>query len=198
MLPQTFIFQSRSGSGKGTQVVLLKEYLEKYDPGRKVLRLETGKQFRELASKNTFTGLCTKEVLDRGGLPPEFLAIWIWAGFFIEAFTGDEHLIFDGFPRRAHEAAMLHIALQFYKRTQAHFVELKTSREWSFARLKGRGRYDDTDTSITRRLDWYETEVVPTIDFFKDHSDYYLVHDINGEQTVEKVHADIMDALGLP
>ena len=55
MQPQTFIFFGPSGSGKGTQAKLLQEILKQKDPERKIIYIETGQKFRELAEGDSFT-----------------------------------------------------------------------------------------------------------------------------------------------
>jgi len=187
----TFIFYGRSGSGKGTQAELLKKYLEKHDPGREVFYLQTGKEFRKFAQGDTHTHKLVKEVLDRGGLLPAFLPIWVWTGLFINSFRGVEHLIFDGLGRRVAEAPVLDGALKFYKREKPDVILLNVSREWATQCLKKRGRHDDTDEEIKKRLNWFDAYVAPTIKFFMNNPDYRF-RDINGEQTIEKVHQDII------
>ena len=55
---------------------------------------------------------------------------------------------------------------------------------------------DLSDDRIQRRLHWYETDVVPTIDYFRTRGEPYRVIDIDGEQPVEKVHREIIQHLG--
>jgi adenylate kinase len=195
MQPQTILFYGRSGSGKGTQAGLLKNYLEKNSQDD-VLYIETGKLFREFMEEDGYTSKLTKSLLAEGGLLPEFLPIWIWTRVFIQEFSGKETLLLDGLARRSAESEVLNNALNFYNRLPARIVVINVSREWSFEHLKGRGRYDDTDADIQRRLDWYEENVIPAVDYFRNKENYFF-HDINGEQTVEEVHRDILNALGL-
>jgi adenylate kinase len=194
MTPQTILFYGRSGSGKGTQAKLLRKYLESLQPPRKVLYVQTGQCLRELASSDTYTGRLVKDVLDTGSLMPEFLPVWIWTEFLAKNFTGTEHLLFDGLARRFPEAVILDGALTFYGRTELNVVLINVSREWSFERLRERARHDDTDEDIKKRLDWFEVDVVPAINFFKNNSRYNFI-EVNGEQTIENVHKDIVRAL---
>lgn len=193
--PQTFIFFGPSGSGKGTQANLLKEYLETHDAERKTLYVETGQRFREFVSESTtHTRDLTKNVMDSGGLMPEFMPIWIWAQFFVDNYTGKEHLILDGLSRRAHEAPVLHGALDFYGIKNPVIVEIGVSRDWALERLLGRGRSDDDPVKITARLDWYWEQVMPALDYFKKLPDFRCIS-INGEQPIEKVHQDLLDSI---
>ena len=71
----TFIFISRSGGGKGTQVALLEQYIKDNDLGD-FFHLEAGDRFRAFFKKNTYTSNLAKEITNKGGLQPAFLAVW--------------------------------------------------------------------------------------------------------------------------
>jgi adenylate kinase family enzyme len=192
MQPQTFIFYGRSGSGKGTQAQLLIERLEKN--GDRVVYIETGARLREFIKELGLTQELAGKIMNEGGLLPSFLPIWIWTHTFIRNINGKEHLILDGLARRAYEAPILHDALKFYNRPKPIVISINVSQEWSRERLLSRGRVDDAANDIEKRLAWYETNVLPTIEFYRTN-DYYRVIDINGEQSIEKVHQDIIAAL---
>ena len=196
MSPHTIIFHGRSGCGKSTQAQMLKSFLETDDNERKILLIQTGDQFRELAKSDTYTGRLVKKTLDEGGLFTEFLPIWIWTGILVNNLNGNEDLLFDGLVRRLVEAHVLDGAFSFYKREQPTLLFLNVSREWSFKRLKERGRHDDTDEDIQKRLEWYEDEVVQALNFFRNNPGYRFL-EINGEQPAEAVHQNILKAIGL-
>lgn len=192
MTPRTYIFYGSSGSGKGTQALLLKEHLEKQDSENKTLYIETGFRLREFVKKENHSSKLTKNILESGELLPEFLPIWIWTDFLIDNVkTGKEHLILDGLVRRVGEAPVLDKALKFYNREKPEVIILNVSHEWSMKRLLERGRHDDHEDNIKLRIEWYDTNVVPTVDFFRSNPDY-AVHEINGEQTIEEVHNEII------
>lgn len=197
--PITCIFFGRSGCGKGTQAALLKAYLEQKEPKRPVLTIETGKELRnfinEYTPKGNHTAGIVKEILENGGLLPEFIPIWVWTKYLVEQVTGTEHWVFDGLSRRPSEAPVLNGAFKFYKRERPFVILVEVSRKWSMERLLARGRYDDSREEITKRLDWFDEQVVPTIEFFKKHTEYYRFLTINGEQTIEKVQKDIITEL---
>lgn len=196
MQPQTFIFFGPSGSGKGTQAKLLQEVLKQKDPERKILYIETGKKFRELAEGDSFTAKEIKKVVDSGELLPGFLPIWVWTGLMMENITGNEHIFMDGLSRQPEEAPVLDSAIKFYKRENPIVVSIEVSNEWATKLLKGRGRSDDTDEEIKKRLSWYKENVVPAIEYFKNNP-YYKFIPINGEQTIEEVHQEIMEKIQL-
>lgn len=167
MTPHTFLLFGRSGSGKGTQAKLLKEYLLKKNPETQVEYIETGAKLREFIQEVGLTAEMTRKIMSEGGLLPSFIPIWIWTNYFVRYMDGSEHLILDGLARRQYEAPVLDDALKFYKREKPFVITLNTSREWSKERLLGRGRSDDNNKDIESRFDWFEANVTPTIDYFR-------------------------------
>lgn len=194
MRSQTIILFGRSGSGKGTQAELLLKFIKEHDPVKKTLYIETGQKVREFMAKEGYSSKLTAELVDNGRILPEFLPIWIWTSFLVENFSGDEHLVLDGLSRRPHEAPILDSALKFYKREYPTVVVINASREWATDRLLSRGRNDDKPEDIKRRVEWYDTNVIPAIEYFRNNG-RYTVLDINGEQEIEKVHNDIIGAI---
>jgi adenylate kinase len=194
MNPKTFIFFGRSGCGKGTQAQLLIKHLEGLHKENRVVYIETGAKLREFTQEVGLTQDLTNKIMLNGGLLPSFLPIWIWTNTFIRNLNGKEHLVLDGLSRRAYEAPILHDALLFYGRQNPIVIVLNISKELSKQRLLSRGRSDDDSKDIDARLAWYDTNVMPTIDFFRQNK-YYKVVDINGEQAIEKVQADIVAAI---
>lgn len=196
MQPQTFIFFGPSGSGKGTQAKLLIEKLKERDPENKVLYIETGQKFREFAEEASLTSKLVKEVIGAGGLIPEFLPIWIWSEFLVRRISGPEHLVLDGLSRRVDEAPILDSAMKFYKRENPFVISIKLSREDAAERLRNRKRADDTNLDIEKRLAWYDSNVVPAINYFRDNP-YYRFIELDGSRPIEEVHADLLSQIGL-
>jgi adenylate kinase len=127
---------------------------------------------------------------------PVFLPIWIWAEYLMENITGNEHIFFDGVSRRLVEANVLDSALKFYERKKPTIISFDVSDEWSIKLMKGRGRADDTDEEMKRRLAWYKENTMPAIEYFKNDPDYKFIS-VNGEQTIEEVHQEIMEKVRL-
>lgn len=188
-----YAFIGKSGCGKGTQAELLKKYLEEKDPSRPVLWFGSGDHLRTLAKGASYTAKRTREYTDNGWLIPEFLIISIWADFFTAHLQKDEQVILDGTPRKIDEARVLEGTSEFY-RAKICVVYINVSREWAMDKLLARGRADDTKESINKRLDWYESDIKPTIEFFKNHQKHTFL-DINGEQTIDDVHREIVDKM---
>jgi adenylate kinase family enzyme len=197
MTPQTIVFFGRSGCGKGTQAKLLIEELEKKDSGNKVLYIETGGLIRNFISKDSsFAAVKVKKILEEGGLLPEFVPVTLWGDYLIKNLTGKEHMVFDGVGRREAEAIVFDATMRFYDRERPTIILMDVSKEWSMERLMARGRFDDDKEEIAKRLAWFDEHVRPAVSFFEKDS-YYNFIKINGEQSVEAVHADIIKALGL-
>lgn len=191
MRAQTIILFGRSGSGKGTQADLLLKFIKDHDPIRKTLYIETGQKVREFMEGGTYASRLTKDLVEDGKLLPEFLPISMWGHFLIENFTGEEHLVLDGLSRRPHEAPILDSALKFYRREYPTIVCINVSRERATDRLIGRGRSDDNPDDIRRRVEWYDTNVIPAIEYFRNNGRYTVI-DIEGDRPIEEVHKDIV------
>ncbi len=190
----------RSGCGKGTQSKLLRDVVLAKDEGkRKVVYLETGERFREFIKMKGFSSALAAEVNKTGMPQPAFLAVWNWAHLLVEQMTGEEHLFIDGTPRSYQEALVFDSAVNFYKRENPTVIYIDVSKDWSRERLVSRakteGRLDDQNAErIEKRLSWFDTEVIPAVDFFRVNERYTYIH-VNGEQPIEKVHADIIAEL---
>ncbi len=195
MNQQTFIFIGRSGSGKGTQADLLEEYLKTNDPEKRdVYHIITGNFLRALASGEGHTSKTIKEVLEKGLLVPDFLAVSMWGKFFIDNLKDREHIITDGMPRKLHEAIMLDGAFKFYGRGKPIVIFIDLSYDSAVERLLKRKRFDDTKEAIEERLKFYDADVMPVIDYYKNNSDYEFLR-IDGEPTIEEINKDIMGKL---
>lgn len=192
MTPQSFIFIGRSGCGKGTQAKLLQDYLKKYDPEQDVLYIQTGQELREFIKGPSITQKVSSELYDIGGLQPEFLMVYLWTNVLVNRYTTGEHLIMDGMPRKYHEAGVLDSVWKFYKiKNKPHVIYLDIPMEESVKRLMSRKRMDDNEDDIRERLSWFESEVIPTLDFFRNNPDYNYIQ-LNGMGTAEDIHKEIL------
>jgi adenylate kinase family enzyme len=194
MQQQTFMFFGRVGSGKGTQANLIIDDLKNKDPQTKCLYIETGEKLREFVGTESYSAKLTAGVLKEGGLMPSYIPIWAWTEALIQNFTGSEHIIFDGICRNPYESPVLDTALKFYKRNPVNVIVINTGEKWSIDRAISRGRGDDEIPEIKKRLEWYNDKVITAIQFFRDDPSYNVL-DVNGEQTIEEVHAEIVKKL---
>lgn len=192
-MADTYIIIGKSGSGKGTQAVMLKKVLE--SKGAEVFYLESGARFREFVFASGHTANLSRALMEKGDLQPAFLAIHVWAHLLIEQMDENKTLIIDGTPRKLDEAKILDDALKFYGIKQPKVIYVEVSDKWATDRLVGRGRADDIAMDeIKKRLAWFQSDVVPAIEYYKNNPDYTYLQ-INGEQTIEQVHQEILNKL---
>jgi len=189
---RAFIFIGRSGSGKGTQAKLLADFLKVGSGEGSVLYVQSGYEFRNFVMGSSQTARLSKAVNDEGGLQPEFLAVYMWVNMLVKEYTGGEHLIFDGTPRRPHEAGVLHSIFGFYGIEKPCVVYINVGAEWSKQHLLIRGRRDDNEKDINSRMDWFEKEVAPTVEFYRKNDAYEFI-ELNGEQDIKAVFKELTE-----
>ena len=215
-IEKSFIIMiGRSGCGKGTQSQLLVKYFEeKYKNLNAVntnitepltiTHITSGGALREFSNANTFSAKKAKEILNSGGLIPEFLIIYIWSGIFTQTLKENDSIILDGAPRKLIEVHVLSSALNFYNYKNPIVIYLDVSESWAKDRLLNRGREDDqNEEEVNRKMAWFENDVMPCIDYYKEESvkentkesnSYKFLH-INGEQTPEQISQDIISKI---
>jgi adenylate kinase len=138
----------------------------------------------------------TDKTLSQGGLMPSFMPIYIWGNFLVKNYSGTEHLVFDGTPRRLIEAEAMDSMFTFFNLENPIIIYLAVPLEESVKRLMLRKRYDDTEEDIRKRLSWYETDVRPALDHFRNRKDVTVL-DIDGNRSIEEIHQDIVKKTGL-
>lgn len=195
----TWIVMGSSGSGKGTQVRLLSEYLEKQADGS-VIVLGMGDLFRDFWKQEGYINDLSKRIVEKGGLQPSFLQIYLWANFLLEKVGSDDHLIIDGSPRRLEDAKAMPGAFSFLGRDKINFVFLEIGLEVAKERLMSRETNNDAlraleDADLKRiqaRLDWFREHSMPAIEFFRnnEYTDFLAV---DGEQDIETIHRTIIN-----
>lgn len=197
MQPRTVIFIGPQGSGKGTQIErLFKEFTE-HDPLRRIVDIQTGRRFRALAAKHeTFAERKVNDTLNTGMLQPDFLTHVLWGQAMIDQLDPKSHLLIDGFPRTVQQAEVLDEALDFFERGEIDLINLETPESVVRERMQSRARKDDTAESIETRLKWYREDTLPVLDYYRVRPDTN-VHDLDGTDTIDGVHQQILQALKL-
>ena len=193
MQPQTFVFFGIIGSGKGTQVDLLVDFLKKRD-GRECLHTSTGNEYRKLIESGNYTGTLVKDSITRGELQPNFLTNAIFTNILTSSLNPEKHLIADGYPRTIEQSENFEAMMKFFHRDNIDIIYIELSKEEALRRNLLRGRHEDTKEGIAKRFNEYTNNVVPSMNYFKDKENY-KIHHINGEQSKEDVHKDIIKAL---
>ncbi len=194
MEPITVLFFGSQGAGKGTQVQMLMDYLaQKSD--RKIIRIDMGHELRSLRDTGTRAGDLTGEIINAGHRIYDFMAIYLQTKKVIENFTGEEHIVADGLARGEDQTVAYDDMMKFFKRGDLQIINLVINDDTAVSRLLARGRNDDTEEAIRRRLAWTKTDVMPQLDLLKSRG--RTVHEIDGEPDVETIHQNILKALNL-
>ena len=202
------VILGKQGAGKGTQCVQLARHYV-------VPHISTGDMFRAARKSGTEMGRLADSYMNRGELVPDEVVIGIVAERLAERDARGRGFILDGFPRTAHQAKALEKILAPIKLDAALDLDVPTElvlerlasrrlcsacghnysvqsppkHNWSCDHCGGEvvQRDDDKPDAIRRRLDLYEEQTRPLIDFYKDRS---LLGVIDGTQTQD----DVFDA----
>ncbi len=193
---QTIIFLGLQGSGKGTQIELLRDLFKGRDIARPCVLFDAGAHFRTFVAEEGYTQGLVRESIAKGELQPSFLSSFLMSKVFINELRGNEHLLVDGFPRHELQAGILDSALKFYKRKNPTVLFLDVSEKTAMARMLKRGRNDDTEEGIQRRFRWSQEIVIPLVTSYRGREGYRVV-DINGDQEPDEVHREIVEKLVL-
>ena len=190
MIPRatTFVFLGRTGSGKDTQA----DFLKKLPDFSDAIEISTGDFFREFATKSTLLGRKTKETLGVGGRQPDWFAFAVWLFGFGERVQSEEIILASGSPRSLREAGLIDEALKFVVRPKAIAIYIEVSREEAKKRLFLRARSDDSDKEINRRMEWFETDVMPAVEYYKNEG---RLIEVNGEQSPAEVFKELEQKL---
>jgi adenylate kinase family enzyme len=194
MQTHTFIFYGIIGSGKGTQVDYLREYLKDKNIASNILYTSTGVEFRKVIESGNYTGQIVKETLEKGFLQPDFLTTSLFTNTLISGMKEGTCLIADGYPRTISQSESFEAMMKFYGRKDIKIIYIELSKEEAMKRNLLRGRADDTKEGILQRIEEFKNNVLPSMNYFKDKAGYEICT-INGEQTREKVQEDIIKAL---
>ena len=176
------------GSGKGTQAARLKEHLQ-------VPHISTGDLLRAEVAACSPLGLQAKEVMARGDLVSDAILL----GMLKDRFSRDDTrvgFILDGYPRNLAQAAALDELLASLGQKFDAAVQLTVDNEQIIERLAGRaqaeGRADDSPESVRHRLNVYDQQTAPVIDFYRQHGQLTVV---NGVGSLDEVFTRIVEAI---
>ena len=176
------------GSGKGTQAAKLKDYLG-------VPHISTGDLLRAEVAAGTPLGLQAKEVMARGDLVSDEILL----GMLRDRFSRDDTkagFILDGYPRNLAQAAALDELLASLGQKFDAAVQLTVDNEKIVERLAGRakaeGRADDNPESVRKRLQVYDQQTAPVIEFYRQHGQLTVV---DGVGALDEVFTRIVEAI---
>lgn len=195
------------GAGKGTQAARLEAA---YD----LPHIATGDIFRQAMKNETELGQKAKEYIDQGQLVPDEIVV----GIVEERLQEEDcqaGFILDGFPRTIEQAealaeldfsldAVLNIEVsdqEVINRLSGrrvcedcgatfHLEYDPPEKDMSCDQCGGElyQREDDTPETIKERLEVYQEQTAPLVDYYQDRD---LLYSVTGEQDLEQVFAEI-------
>ncbi len=177
------VLLGRQGAGKGTQAVRLAEHYG-------APHVSTGDMFRAAVAEGTELGLAAKEIMDRGDLVTDDITIGIVRERLAKADAVEHGFLLDGFPRTVAQAEAL-TELTADRPLHA-VVNIDVPLDEVRTRMKARGRADDTDEAIERRLELYEQETAPLIAYYEAAG---LMVQVDGLGTMDEVFVRLVQAI---
>lgn len=170
------------GAGKGTQGELL---AKKFD----LVIFETGGALRKIREEDSDLGRTVKDIMDRGDLVTNEIVMNIVEDF-LEKNEG-KRILFDGIPRMMEQKITFDALLKKHGRTlQGIFLTL--NEEEAITRMLERGRKDDTEEVIRRRLDNYSNETLPVI---QEYISAGIITEIDGIGEIDEIAEKIEQVL---
>lgn len=218
MAQHNLILLGPPGAGKGTQASRL---VEEYG----VPHISTGDILRSAVKNQTPMGLEAKKYMDAGELVPDEVVIGIVKdrlqepdtekGFLMDGFPRTipqaEALdrMLDSIDRRVSRTiAILVDSEELVKRlsgrricrdcqTPYHVYSNPSQKEGVCDKCGGElyQRDDDSEATVRNRLDVYERQTAPLIDYYDRQG---LVTRVEGQKSPEQVYEDIREAIGRP
>jgi adenylate kinase len=172
------------GAGKGTQSQKLAEHL--YIP-----HISTGDILRQAMKDQTPLGVKAQTYVDSGELVPDQLVQELVQERLGQA-DAKSGWILDGFPRKVAQAAFLEELLEIIHQGGEKVVNLDVPDDVVVERLLARGRKDDSEEVIRRRLEVYRSETAPLINYYGDRQKLLTV---NGNQSQEEVTTELQKVI---
>jgi len=179
------IFFGPPGVGKGTQAELISVKLG-------LFHLSTGEYLRKAVEEQTELGKKAKEIMDRGELVPDEIMIGIVRDALEKNITKDGFIL-DGFPRTAIQAEELDEIFEQMNFKDITILSLEADSEELVRRLLNRGRSDDNEDTIRKRLEVYKQTTEPVIHFYKGR---HNILKVNGVGAIEEIFERILAVLG--
>jgi adenylate kinase len=178
------------GSGKGTQARLISKTYG-------IPQIATGDMIREIKELDTELGRRVKAIYDRGELVDDATIVDLIESRLDRGDTIPGFLL-DGFPRNTAQAEALDVLLAQLGHSLDVVFELQlTDREVLLERLAKRaaeeGRTDDTPDAILKRLEIYDRETAPLVEYYR--STRGNVVGIHADRPIEDVFAEIRATL---
>jgi len=173
------------GVGKGTQSEMIAGNLN-------LFHLSTGEYLRKEISEGSELGLQAKHIVEKGCLVPDEIMIEIVAKALRENLEGKDGFILDGFPRTNKQAKELDVIFDKMNFREIIVLYLTANDDELVSRLMKRGRVDDTEETIRKRLKIYINSTSPVLEYYKDKR---KVIEIDGVGEIDEIYSKILNIL---
>jgi adenylate kinase len=152
------------GAGKGTQAERICAHFE-------ITHISTGDIFRSEVSRGTDLGRIVRGYLDRGDLVPDDIVGQLVHDAVVVAMRETGGFLLDGFPRTLPQAEAAHSLATELGLTAHAVLPFDVPRHVLLERLMSRagveGRADDNEATIRHRLEVYDRETAPLLDYYE-------------------------------
>lgn len=172
------------GSGKGTQAELI---VDKYS----IPHISTGDLLRAEVAAGSPLGRQAKEIMESGGLVSDDIMLGM-----IEDRLGRDDVangfMLDGFPRTLPQAEALDQLLGRIGQPLDVVLFFDVDYGEIMQRLLARKRSDDNEETIRKRLEVYESQTAPLIDYYKSKGN---LRTVKGMGEIDDITARIFKVL---
>jgi len=168
------------GIGKGTQS-------QKLSQEYNIPQISTGDMLRQAIESGTGLGNSAKKLMAKGDLVPDEIVLGIVKDRVHEDDCQDGFIL-DGFPRTVRQAEGLDAIMKARNYSDFKCVEIRVPDEVIIDRLLKRGRDDDNEETVRKRLNIYQQQTAPVKEFYEKQDKLYKV---NGNRTIDEVYQEI-------
>jgi adenylate kinase len=177
-MKKLFLIIGAPGSGKTTDAELIAEKNEN------ITHYSTGDMFRAEVASGSELGKTIEGFISKGNLVPINIVIETIVGAIKACPT--EVVIIDGYPRSGEQMEELDKYLANEESVElVNVIEVYVSEEVARDRVLGRARgADDNNEVFNNRMKVYTEPLADIQAFYNERS---LLHEINGERTIEEI-----------
>ena len=202
------------GAGKGTQADNIAKNFS-------LFKISTGDLLRKEIEKKTDLGKKIKLTIDQGSLVSNNIITDLVVKILHEK-KNIKGLIFDGYPRNLNQAKDLDLLIKNENKKISCALSLFVDKDTIIKRILGRivcskcgltfnkyfnppnndkhscgsnflnSRSDDTEKTVKNRIEIYESQTLPIIDYYEDQK---ILHKIDAAREINKIYEEIRDII---
>lgn len=212
MVKKNIVFLGMPGSGKGTISSLLEKKVD-------IIQVSTGDIFREEIKNKTLLGLEVQKLVESGAYVSDEITNQIVEKKINDLKSKNQKFILDGFPRTVHQAMFLdqldfddYVVIyliieeaEVIKRLSQRFFCPQCKRSYNLTSFKSKNhpfceidqteliqRADDQPQAVKKRLDIYNEQTKPLIEFYEKKSKLIRIKTNNN---INQIIQEILDII---